>query len=309
MLRMAHRRWICLAKLLLEAEQGNWTASLCRVAFLKRSQKFSNSSSSSSDVFSNTAMTSVVTMLYTTKNEGWGERQRLLRRAQLGKLSLPSPHITPQTLSKFLHSTGESYILTLIHSPIGIPQHIPNYPPLSCDYLQKLNRLPIFQLELNTIVFSSSLSSTKSNALAQVPNLIFIPADKITSDPVLSDLKLFLPLHRYIISSPPQYLNHTEMSLFSVLCTPSPPTKSCALQVPCQHRNENLKDINDFLMLTFLCKMALVPCCGLAMAMNPSTNEQEIGKKGDIVSVQLHQREMTFPSHGDRAYLILGHQK
>lgn len=29
------------------------------------------------------------------------------------------------------------------------------------------------------------------------------------------------------------------------------------------------------------------------MAM--STNEQEIGKKGDIVSAQLHQREMTFP--------------
>lgn len=73
---MAHRRWICLAKLLLEAEQGNWTASLCKVAFLKRSQKFSNSSSSSSDVFSNTAITSVLTMLYTTKNEGWGERQR-----------------------------------------------------------------------------------------------------------------------------------------------------------------------------------------------------------------------------------------
>lgn len=39
--------------------------------------------------------------------------------------------------------------------------------------------------------------------------------------------------------------------------------------------------------------MALVSCCGLAMAM--STNEQEIGKKGDIVSAQLHQREMTFP--------------
>lgn len=76
MLQMAHRRWICLAKLLLEAEQGNWTASLCKVAFLKRSQKFSNSSSSSSDVFSNTAITSVLTMLYTTKNEGWGERQR-----------------------------------------------------------------------------------------------------------------------------------------------------------------------------------------------------------------------------------------
>lgn len=203
MLRMAHRRWICLAKLLLEAEQGNWTASLCRVAFLKRSQKFSNSSSSSSDVFSNTAMTSVVTMLYTTKNEGWEERQRLLRTAQLGKLFLPYAHITPQTLSKFLHSTGESYILTLLRSPIGMPQHIPNYPPLSWDYLQKLNGLPIFQLELDTIVFSSSLSSTKSKTLTQLPNLIFIPADKITSDPVLADLKLFLPLRRYIISSPP----------------------------------------------------------------------------------------------------------
>lgn len=155
MLRMAHRRWICLAKLLLEAEQGNWTASLCRVAFLKRSQKFSNSSNSSSDVFSNTAMTSVVTMLYTTKNEGWGERQRLPRRAELGKLSLPSPHITPQNLSKFLHSTGESYILILTRSPTGMPQHVPNYPPLSCDHLRKLNGLSIFQLELEeTILFS-----------------------------------------------------------------------------------------------------------------------------------------------------------
>lgn len=154
---MAHRRWICLAKLLLEAEQGNWTASLCRVAFLKRSQKFSNSSSSSSDVFSNTAMTSVVTMLYTTKNEGWGERQRLSRRAQVGKLSLPSPHITPQTLSKFLHSTGDSYILTLIHSPIGVPQHIPNYPPLSCDYLGKSNGVPIFQLKLDATSFLFSV--------------------------------------------------------------------------------------------------------------------------------------------------------
>lgn len=135
MLQMAHRRWICLAKLLLEAEQGNWTASLCRVAFLKRSQKFSNSSSSSSDVFSKTAMTSVVTMLYTTKNEGWRKRQRLARRAQVEQLSLPSLNITPQILSKFLHSTGESHILTLIHSPIGMPQHILNYPPLSCDHL------------------------------------------------------------------------------------------------------------------------------------------------------------------------------
>lgn len=197
---MAHRRWICLAKLLLEAEQGNCTASLCRVAFLKRSQKFSNSSSSSSDVFSNTAMTSVVTMLYTTKNEGWGERQRL--PGEVGKLSLPSPHISPHTLSKFLHSTGESYILTLIHSPIGMPQCVPNYPPLSCDYLRKLNGLPIFQPELDATVFSSSLSSTKSKTLSQVPNLIFIPADKMISDPVLADHKLLLPLRRYIIFFP-----------------------------------------------------------------------------------------------------------
>lgn len=198
MLPMAHRRWICLAKLLLEAEQGNCTASLCRVAFLKRSQKFSNSSSSSSDVFSNTAMTSVVTMLYTTKNEGWGERQTLPRRARVGKLSLPSPHITPRTLSKILHSTGESCIFTLIHSPTPVS----NYPPLSCDYLRKLNGLPIFQLKLDATVFSSSLSSTKSKTLSQVPNLIFIPADKIISDPVLADLKLFLPLRRYIIFFP-----------------------------------------------------------------------------------------------------------
>lgn len=64
----AYRRWICLAKLLLDAEQGNWT-SLCRVALRKRSQKFSKSSKSSSDVFSNTAITSVVTILYTTKKD------------------------------------------------------------------------------------------------------------------------------------------------------------------------------------------------------------------------------------------------
>lgn len=70
----AYRRWICLAKLLLEAEQGNWT-SLCRVALRKRSQKFSKSSRSSSDVFSNTAITSVVTMLYTTKKEACRKRQ------------------------------------------------------------------------------------------------------------------------------------------------------------------------------------------------------------------------------------------
>lgn len=58
-----------------EAEQGNWTAWLCRVAFLNRSQKFSNSSSSWSEVFSKTARTSVDTMLYTTKNDGC-ERSR-----------------------------------------------------------------------------------------------------------------------------------------------------------------------------------------------------------------------------------------
>lgn len=70
--RRAYRRWICLAKLLLEAEQGNWT-SLCRVALRNRSQKFSKSSKSSSDVFSNTAITSVVTILYTTKNDACKE--------------------------------------------------------------------------------------------------------------------------------------------------------------------------------------------------------------------------------------------
>lgn len=196
MLPMAHRRWICLAKLLLEAEQGNWTASLCRVAFLKRSQKFSNSSSSSSDVFSNTAITSVVTMLYTTKNEGWGERQRheLPSRAEVGKLPLPSPHITPQTPSKFLCSTGESHILTLIHCAIQMPQQAPNYPALNCDYLRgKLNGLPIFQpkLDVNISVFSSSLHSTKSKMLSEVPNLIFIPADKMILNPVLAGQKSF----------------------------------------------------------------------------------------------------------------------
>lgn len=97
------------------------------------------------------------------------------------------------------------------------------------------------------------------------------------------------------------------MSLFSVLCTTSLPTKSCALHF-CQHRNENLKDINDFfLMLTFLCKKALVSCCGLAVAMNPGTKEQEIGKKGDIVSAYLHHMEVAVPSHWERAYSILGH--
>lgn len=204
---MAHRRWICLAKLLLEAEQGNWTASLCRVAFLKRSQKFSNSSSSSSDVFSNTAMTSVVTMLYTTKNEGCRERQRqqLPRRAQVGKLSLPSPHMTPQTLPKFLCGTGESHILTLIHSAIQMPQQVPNYPPLNCDYLQrKLNRLPIFQrkLDVNISVFSSSLPSTKPKVRSKVSNLIFIPADKMILNPVLAGHKLFFPLQSDIIFFP-----------------------------------------------------------------------------------------------------------
>lgn len=71
----AYRRWICLAKLLLEAEQGNWT-SLCRVALRKRSQKFSKSSKSSSDVFSNTAITSVVTILYTTKKDACRRKER-----------------------------------------------------------------------------------------------------------------------------------------------------------------------------------------------------------------------------------------
>lgn len=69
------------------------------------------------------------------------------------------------------------------------------------------------------------------------------------------------------------------MSVFSVLCTTPLSTKSCALQVPWQHRNEDLKDISDFLMLTFLCKMVLVLCCGLAMTMNPGTNSKKLGKK------------------------------
>lgn len=133
MLPGAHRRWICLAKLLLDAEQGNWTASLCKVAFLKRSQKFSNSSSSSSDVFSNTAMTSVLTMLYTTKNEGWGERQR--QRLPGGELSLPAPRVTSRTLSKFLRSTGESHSPTAILSATQMPQQVPDDPPASCDVI------------------------------------------------------------------------------------------------------------------------------------------------------------------------------
>lgn len=136
------------------------------------------------------------------EERGLGREAEVTRRARVGKLSLPSPHISPQTLSKFLHSTGESYILTLIHSPIGMPQCVPNYPPLSCDYLRKLNGLPIFQPELDATVFSSSLSSTKSETLSQVPNLIFIPADKMISDPVLADHKLLLPLRRYIIFFP-----------------------------------------------------------------------------------------------------------
>ncbi|KAG7275294.1 hypothetical protein CRUP_018268 [Coryphaenoides rupestris] len=63
-------------ELLDEAEQGNWTAWLWSVALRNRSQKFSKSSSSWSEVFSNTASTSVDTMLYTTKKEGWWRRRR-----------------------------------------------------------------------------------------------------------------------------------------------------------------------------------------------------------------------------------------
>lgn len=59
-----------------EAEQGNWTAWLCSVAFRNRSQKFSKSSSSWSEVFSKTASTSVDTMLYTTKKDGCGRGRR-----------------------------------------------------------------------------------------------------------------------------------------------------------------------------------------------------------------------------------------
>ncbi|KAG7275299.1 hypothetical protein CRUP_018273 [Coryphaenoides rupestris] len=72
-----------MAELLDEAEQGNWTAWLWSVALRNRSQKFSKSSSSWSEVFSNTASTSVDTMLYTTKKEGWWRRRRRGRREEL----------------------------------------------------------------------------------------------------------------------------------------------------------------------------------------------------------------------------------
>lgn len=57
------------------------------------------------------------------------------------------------------------------------------------------------------------------------------------------------------------------------------PTKSCALQVPCWYRNENLKDIDFFLMPTFSCKKAQISRCRLAMAVFCGMNKQEIGKK------------------------------
>lgn len=70
---------VCLVKLLLEVEQENWTALLHTVVLPKRSQKFSNNSSSLTDVFSNTvilllwntAITSAASMLYMVKNEGF----------------------------------------------------------------------------------------------------------------------------------------------------------------------------------------------------------------------------------------------
>lgn len=103
----AYRRWICLAKLLLEAEQGNWT-SLCRVALRNRSQKFSKSSKSSSDVFSNTAITSVVTMLYTTKKDACRRTERALgqlgRMPCLGKEHRAENSSHPSKISKHLCS-------------------------------------------------------------------------------------------------------------------------------------------------------------------------------------------------------------
>lgn len=58
------------------------------------------------------------------------------------------------------------------------------------------------KLDVNISVFSSSLPSTKSKALSKVPNLIFIPADKMILNPVLAGHKLFFPLHREIIFFP-----------------------------------------------------------------------------------------------------------
>jgi len=69
------------------------------------------------------------------------EERRLGREAEVTQKRtgqeavLPSPRITPQTLSKFLCSARESHILTLIHSAIQMPQQVPNYPPLNCDYI------------------------------------------------------------------------------------------------------------------------------------------------------------------------------
>lgn len=58
-----------LAQVLFDGEQVNCD-SHDSLAFLKKSVIFSNKSSSSEDVFSYTARTSVVIMLYTTKNKG-----------------------------------------------------------------------------------------------------------------------------------------------------------------------------------------------------------------------------------------------
>lgn len=157
MLPGAHRRWICLAKLLLDAEQGNWTASLCKVAFLKRSQKFSNSSSSSSDVFSNTAMTSVLTMLYTTKNEGWGERQR--QRLPRGR---DVPSCSSGDIPDPLQISLQCRRIPQPHgSATQMPQQVPNYPPANYDVTthgkKNLDGLPVFPPQTGCRYFSLSL--------------------------------------------------------------------------------------------------------------------------------------------------------
>lgn len=65
----------------------------------------------------------------------------------------------------------------------------------------QLNGLPIFllKLDVNISVFSSSLPSTKSKMLSEVPNLIFVPADKMILNPVLAGNKSSFPLCREII--------------------------------------------------------------------------------------------------------------
>lgn len=167
---MAHRRWICLAKLLLEAEQGNWTASLCRVAFLKRSQKFSKSSRSSSEVFSNTAITSVVTMLYTTKKEGCREEQKttIISRARVHRShiswnsALSPPHHVRQTLSPITLQCRRihiPYTNSLCYSNTSIGTKLSSLLTTTYYLWRELTVLPIFhfKLDVNISVFSSSL--------------------------------------------------------------------------------------------------------------------------------------------------------